>query len=290
MRTNKVVEDFGYVYLAESTDEEIWRIGDVRVYDKHNLFFVDFDAVLQSFDVLNRNRRYYTADNVWKAIQTPKIQDLLAHNSWFGEMNHPTQLTQNAKLTPERIRDVLPSNRSHKIMNPKIEGNLLTAHIQTASGTDAGTGFAKEIIQGMVPRFSCRSIATLRSINGKPTVVVKFLITYDWVFYPSHSEAQIRGTVKPILESGCITESTVLNGSGVTADDVMIPLREILDLVGNTDMNTNILMESFDLDLQDIVGFTADHSHAIVLDHDNTIYAKISPQTKARVDDFFASF
>ena len=291
MRTNKVVEDFGYVYLAESTDEEIWRIGDVRVYDKHNLFFVDFDTVLQSFNVENRNHRYYTADNVWKAIQTPKIQDLLAHNSWFGEMNHPTQKTQNAKLTPERIRDVWPANRSHKIMRPKIEGNLLTAHIQTASGTDAGTGFAKEIIQGMVPRFSCRSIATLRNINGKPTVVVKFLITYDWVFYPSHAEAQIQGTVKPILESGAITEGgTIEKEVSIDPEDTMIPLREILNLVGNTDMNTSILMESFDLDLRDIVGVKDDHSHAILVDSDNTIYAKISPQTKAKVDDFFASF
>ena len=278
----------GYVYLAEQSADDIWTVGDVRVYDKNGIFFVDFDSVLQSFGVMNRNNRIYQADNVWKAIMTPKIQDLIAHNSWFGEMNHPTQVTINAKLAPERIRDVWPANRSHKIMNPRIEGNLLKAHIQTASGTEAGVGFAKEIIQGMVPRFSCRSIARLENINGKPTVIIRILITYDWVFYPSHAEAELIGSVKPVLESGAITESTVEHG--ITASDVMIPLREILDMVGNQDENIGLIMESFDLDLNDIVGFNADHSKAIVQDNTNTIYAKINPKTKKKVDDFFSSF
>lgn len=280
---------FGYVYLAEQTSEDVKYIGDVRVYDKNGLFFVDFESVLQSFGVLNRNNRYYLADNIWKAIQTPKIQDMIAHNCWFGEMNHPTMVFADQKLAPERIRDVWPANRSHKIMNPRIEGNLLKAHIQTASGTDAGTGFAKEIIQGMVPRFSCRSIARLNDINGKPTVIVRVLITYDWVFYPSHPEAQLIGNVKPVLENGSVVTESVQNAS-INSEDVMIPLREILDLVGNKDDNIGILMESFDLDLKDIVGFDADHSHIILQEHTNTIYAKINPATKSKVDDFFSSF
>ena len=287
MRTNKQIEDFGYVYMSESADESVCRIGDVRVYDKHNVFFVDFDAVLQSFDVENRNHRYYLADNVWNAINTPKIQALIADNAWYGEMNHPTQETQNAKLTPERIRDAWLPNRSHKIMRPRIKGNLLEAHIQTASGTAAGTGFAKEIIQGLVPRFSCRSVATLKNINGRPTVIIKVLITYDWVVYPSHKEAGLIGTVKPVLESGAITTESVHD---ITPEDTIIPLNEILQLVGTTDPNTEILMESFDLSFEDIIGVTKDHSHVIMCDKDNTIYAKVSPKTKHKVDDFFASF
>ena len=76
----------------------------------------------------------------------------------------------------------------------------------------------------------------------------------------------------------------------VTPDDTMIPLHEILDLVGNKDTNTEILLESFDLDISDLVGFDKTHEHAIIKDHDNMIYAKISPETKHKVDDFFTSF
>ena len=288
MRTNKQIDDLGFVYLCESADTPLTKVGDLKIYNDNNIFFVEFDSVLQSFGVENRNHRYYTAENVWQAIQSPKIQDLLSHDSWFGEQNHPTQTFTDAKLTPERIRDVWMPNRSHKIMKPRIDGNLLKARIQTDAGTDAGIGFAKTIIQGMVPRFSCRSIATLRQINGRPTVVIRLLVTYDWVFYPSHCEAEMIGQLqKPMMESasGIVTPAD----PSVTPDDIMIPLHEILDLVGNKDTNTEILLESFDLDIKDLVGFDDTHEHAIIKDHDNMIYAKISPETKHKVDDFYLS-
>ena len=289
MRTNKQIDDLGFVYLCESAESPLTKVGDLKIYNDNNIFFVEFDTVLQSFGVENRNHRYYTAENVWQAIQSPKIQDLLAHDSWFGECNHPTQEYQDKKLTPERIRDVWPQNRSHKIMNPRIDGNLLKARIQTDAGTEAGIGFAKSIIQGMVPRFSCRSIATLRQINGRPTVVIRLLVTYDWVFYPSHCEAEMIGTLqRPMTESA--SDLVLPNGSNVTPDDTVIPLHEILDLVGNKDTNTEILLESFDLDIGDLVGFDMTHDHAIIKDRDNMIYAKIRPETKHKVDDFFASF
>lgn len=291
MRTNKQVDDLGFVYLCESTDVDIKKVGDLKIYNDNNIFFVEFDSVLQSFGVQNRNKRFYTAENVWSAIQTPKIQDLLAHDSWFGECNHPTQKEQNQKLSAERIRDVWPQNRSHKIMKPRIEGNLLKARIQTDAGTDVGIGFAKSIIQGMVPRFSCRSIASLQMINGRPTVVIRLLVTYDWVFYPSHPEAEMIGHLeKPVLESVGSGLDFLPADTGVTEKDVLIPLHEILDLVGNKDMNTEILLESFDLGIEDLVGFNESHTHAIIKDNDNMIYAKIRPETKKRVDDFFASF
>ena len=289
MRTNKQIDDLGFIYLCESAETPLTKVGDLKIYNDNNIFFVEFDSVLQSFGVENRNHRYYTAENVWQAIQSPKIQDLLAHDSWFGECNHPTQEYQDRKLTPERIRDVWPQNRSHKIMNPRIDGNLLKARIQTDAGTEAGIGFAKSIIQGMVPRFSCRSIATLRQINGRPTVVIRLLVTYDWVFYPSHCEAEMIGTLqRPMTESA--SDLVLPNGSNVTPNDTMIPLHEILDLVGNKDTNTEILLESFDLDIGDLVGFDETHDHAIIKDRDNMIYAKIRPETKHKVDDFFASF
>ena len=41
---------------------------------------------------------------------------------------------------------------------------------------------------------------------------------------------------------------------------------------------------------ESLCGFDENHTHAIIKDVDNTIYAKISPQTKRRVDDFFSKF
>lgn len=274
------------MYVAEQTCDDVCKVGDIRIYDKGHVFFVDFDTVLQSFGVENRNHRYYLADNVWKAIQTPKIQSLLRGGEWFGEMNHPTPENKNAPLSPERIQQVWMPNRSHKIMRPEIKGNLLYAHIQTSSGTEAGRGFAQDIIQGMVPRFSCRSIASMKNIGGRPTVLIKFLVTYDWVLFPSHQEAEIVGHIKPVLESGAVS----VTEESTSPEDCIIPLKEILNLVGTKDVNVQVLMESFNLGMEDLVGIDKTHTHAIICDKDNTIYANISPETKKRVDDFFLSF
>ena len=81
MRTNKQIDDLGFVYLCESADTPLTKVGDLKIYNDNNIFFVEFDSVLQSFGVENRNHRYYTAENVWQAIQSPKIQDLLSHDS-----------------------------------------------------------------------------------------------------------------------------------------------------------------------------------------------------------------
>ena len=70
----------------------------------------------------------------------------------------------------------------------------------------------------------------------------------------------------------------------------MIPLKEILESVGKTDVNTQMILESFELTADDIVGIDKTHNFAIIKDNDNTIYANINPETKHRVDDFFNSF
>ena len=175
------------------------------------------------------------------------------------------------------MQDPALENRSHKILRPTFNGNLLQAHIETASGTDVGVGFAKEIIQGLKPAFSCRAVATMQMIDGKPTVLIRRLITYDWVLYPSHKEAHIIS--EPKLVEKCVN---------VYKD--MISLKDVLKNVGETDANVSTIMESFDLTYDDIIGVNKKHDKVIIKDVDNRIYANISPETKHRIDDFFSSF
>lgn len=281
----------GFVYIAEQTTPDDFEIKNLDVTNKSGVFFVDFDACLHSFNRINRNQRQYLGDNVWECIEkSERIQSMLKDNSWFGEMDHPTQETVDGKLTPERIQAIWMPNRSHKIMSPRIEGDLLNAHIQTASGTEAGRGMASEIIQGMVPCFSCRAIASLKLLNGKPTVIVKKIITYDWVLFPSHKEATATSSMKGIVKGiKTITESAS-DRIKQMSEEVMIPLKEILEYVGHKDPNTQVIMESFDLDMDNLVGFDESKTHAIIKDNTNIIYSKISPDTVKQVKDFYKSF
>ena len=289
---NALVKDgttMGSIFISEKSNMDCRDISSLDIINRNGVFYVSFDANLHSFGVMNRNGRQYIADNIWKCItESEKIQSWLADNAWYGEMNHPTQYYKSQELTPERLQDPAMENRSHKILRPRIHGNLLQAHIETASGTEVGVGFAKEIIQGLKPAFSCRAVAVMQMMDGKPTVIIRRLITYDWVLYPSHKEAHIIS--EPKLVNKMVNVYKESAGVDEYVPDFMISLKDILKTVGNEDPNTATIMESFNLSFDDLIGFDATHNHAIIKDEDNTIYANISPTTKRRVDDFFASF
>ena len=284
---NTLTDDMGLMYISEHVSGEKF-INNIDVCNNNNLFYVTFDTNLQSFDVINRNQRMYKADNIWDCIQQEKIQCLLRDGCWFGEFDHPTPERADEKLSPERIQNVPPKLRAFKIMNPRMSGNLLQAKIQSAQN-DIGIGFGKEILAGWKPSFSCRAIASLKLIDNKPTVVVRRLITYDAVWYPSHKEAHAISGIKPVNKIiHTVTES--VNDVKEKVRDVMIPLKEILEAVGKTDVNTQMIMESFDLPMDSLVGIDSSHRHAIIKDKDNMIYSNISPETVHKVNDFFNSF
>lgn len=287
---NNLGDSLGLVFLEERTSPENNTVNNINVIDSNGVFYVEFDSNLHSFDVMNRNDRMYTGQNVWSRIVTDdRIQSQLHDNSWFGEQDHPFQITQNAKLTPERMMKVYLPNRSHKIMNPRLNRNLLQAHIQTSAGTDAGVGMAKDIIQGMIPDFSCRSVAELKPVDGKPLIDVKRIITYDWVLYPSHKEAHKISDIKPVMK-----RPNVYSESGeqicVSSKDIEIPLTEILKNIGEKDPTINVIMESFELSEKDLVGFDTSLSHAKIQLEDGMIYANINPRSVMEVKDFMSSF
>ena len=286
----EITEDMGFVYISEqSIADDRKRLDNVDTYNKNGIFYITFDTNLQSFGDINRNKRSYNIDNVWSCIQQEKIQCLLRDGCWFGEFDHPTPEFQGQKLSPERIQNVPPKYRTFKIMKPRKAGDLLQATIQSAQ-TDLGIGFAKEILSGWLPSFSARAIASLKLINNKPTVIVRRLITYDSVWYPSHVRAHaISNAIPHLKEIKAVVESAgdiIRKGM----DTVLIPLKELLEDVGKTDISTQMIMESFDLPMESLIGISEDHNHAIIKDEYNTIYANISPKTKKRVDDFFNSF
>lgn len=276
-------ENMGYVYISENTlADDRKLVSNIDTFDKNGVFYVVFDTNLQSFGDINRNQRTYQLDNIWSCIMQPKIQALLKDKCWFGEFDHPTPEYKGQQLSPERMQTVPPKYRCFKIMNPRRSGDLLQATVQSAQN-DIGVGWAKEILAGWFPSFSLRAIASLKLINNRPTVIARRVITYDSVWYPSHARAHAISAPKAIVKKvKSFTESAM--------DAVIIPLKEILETVGNKDVTTQMILESFDLDTDSLVGFDETNTHAIIKDDSNMIYARISPETKKRVDDFFSSF
>ena len=280
----------GYLYISEATNPDISIVENIdRSSGKDGVFYVTFDTNLQDFDVMNRNQRYYSADNIWQCIQSDRIQSMLKANGWFGEFEHPIPIIQGQKLTPERLQNVIPENRAFKIMNPKIVGNVLKARIQSAQGS-VGVGFGKEVLAGWIPQFSGRSIAHMVSKNGKPYVCVKKLITYDAPWYPSHAIAHATSSPVVTNRNASTFESVTTESTTDDISSVTVPLKEILEGITKTDVNVNMIMEAFDIDESDIIGFDNSKTHVIMRDENNMIYANINPNTVRKVKDFYDSF
>lgn len=281
--------ELGYVYIAEASNEGYNTVQNQKVFNENGIFYVTFESVLQSFNVINRNQRRYIASNIMERFKDEKIQSDLAHNALFGELDHPMQKIKDQPLTPQRIQSIDYDRRCVIIQNPRLNGNLLEATITTTPGAK-GPDLAKDIVGiGYKPMFSCRAIASLQMIDNKPTVIVRRLITYDVVQYGSHREADMISKPKAVVKNiNVVKEST--EEDNISSDDVMIPLKEILEHVGKTDVNAQMIMESFEIPLDNIMGFDKNRQHLIIRDKNNMIYANINPRTKKTIDDFFASF
>ena len=144
-----------------------------EVHDKGDRFYLIFNAVLQSFGVKNRNKREYEAANIMDRIEHDDyIQSMLRQNSWMGEIDHPAPTIQGEELTMQRIANPDMSRTSHYIRNPRLNGNLLEATIQTDSSNKHGMNMAIKIVDGkIIPCFSARVLGSLQNKGGRPVVL-----------------------------------------------------------------------------------------------------------------------
>jgi hypothetical protein len=273
-------------YISEQTSfAEDYKDFGYKVHDRGNRFFLTFDATLQSFGIKNRNKRVYESANILNRIeQDDFIQSMLKQQSWIGEIDHPGSTIEGQDLTQNRIGNPDPKMSSHFIRKPWLVGNLLKAPIQTDSSNEHGMNMAIKIVDGkIVPAFSARVFGELINKLGVPTVIVKRLITYDWVMYPSHPEAL--ADIKP----GILTESTnMIEGA---MNGTIIFIKELAKMAANNSKETEWLCESFGLTIDNIIGIN-DTGDSIIIQENKNIYAQpisdkfIREKTKNQLSDF----
>lgn len=255
-----------FCYISEQTSfpSDYKENFGYKIHNMGNRFYLTFDAVLQSFGVMNRNQRMYEADNIMDRINNDDyIQSMLRLNSWMGEIDHPAATKEGETLTINRISNPDMKLTSHYIRKPRLNGNLLEATIQTDSSNEHGMNMAIKIVDGkIVPCFSARVLGALTHKGGKPVVNVRKLITYDWVLYPSHREAEAKIT-QPIQES--------VQQAAKLANSVVIFLPELAKMATAGSREASWLCESFGLSMNDIVGVTAT-GNSIVLTENENVY------------------
>ncbi|MCM1441680.1 MAG: hypothetical protein NC131_21095 [Roseburia sp.] len=258
-------------YIQEQTSymEDYGNDFGYEVHDKGNRFYVTFNAVLQSFGCKNRNGREYDADNIMDKINNDDyIQSMLRQNSWMGEIDHPAAEKQGEELTMQRIANPDMTRTSHYIRNPRLNGNLLEAGIQTDSSNKHGMNMAIKIVDGkIIPCFSARVLGALQNRNGRAVVYVRKLICYDWVLYPSHKDAMAKIN-QPIQES--VDIFTKQTGCKI------IQFPELARMAANSSKETEWLCESFGLDINSVTGLTETGSGIVIQENANVYVQPIT--------------
>jgi hypothetical protein len=163
---------------------------------------IEFVACLQDVDIVNRNTNFYPKLVLEEALRHPRITDLIARNSWFGELGHPYQKTDF-----NRSIDIYNPNISHMIReSPRFESNKVFSTVRTVEPmgkivvswvTENGTvlGFS---LRGLTPFFIEKTTPVKHKVMKAPMSV----LTYDIVHFPSHSEALMQTTT----EATCVSQ------------------------------------------------------------------------------------
>ena len=147
---------------------------------------IEFIATLQEANVKNRNGRIYPKEVIDAALKGPIIQEKLKTNTLFGEVGHP----YSQELARQANVDI--RNASFRIEEFWWEGNLLKGKCKTLP-TSLGRDMAALIREGCDLSFSMRGQGNLTRDPVRDSLVVSNLniITFDWVWLPSHNTAYI---------------------------------------------------------------------------------------------------
>lgn len=180
-----------YYVVCEQTTPNDSKVEILDEGNKNGLNYLRFSACLQSFYGLNRNKRDWKASHVKTMAEDKPVQELLQRGSLVGEAGHPVPM--NDKVTIERILTIDPLRTSHRIVSFNWPNkNEIHGIVETLDDENGpGNKMKRSILQGIQPAFSLRSLVPQRkNADGTTTVLGPGrLVTYDWVFLPSHEQA-----------------------------------------------------------------------------------------------------
>ena len=219
----------------------------------------DFESTLMTFNVYNRMRRRYDANNIDTVIATDeRINELLRRRQWRGEWNHPNPEIKGQKYSDIRMTIPEPTRTSHFITKPRLEGDRYRAHITTHPGTECGKSVASEIIDiGSVPAFSVRLLGNMIPNAGlnQPNMRVSKVITFDMVDFPSHAGAE--ADIPSHIQEGAV-----------------VFLKELANYCCEQDECMKVVCESFQISTDEIMGI---ENGSIVIEQDlSTIHVPLT--------------
>lgn len=193
MPSNKNYDYFAVMEQSTPADAKAEVLSEGKTNGE--VSFLRFRQCLQSFGTRNRNKRLWQASHIRDSLKHPWVVQHLEHKGGLpGENGHPS--TDTGELSMERLCKIDPNNICLLLKSYSFENNdkLLFGVVETIDdGNGPGNRLMRNILQGIQPAVSCRTLVPQRK-NPDGTIDVMGpgrLICYDRVFTPSHEEAFI---------------------------------------------------------------------------------------------------
>lgn len=243
--------------ICEETRTDI----EFKITGENKNGFVIAEGILQEADEINRNRRYYPVEEITAAIMNPRQQELVSTGNFKGEAGHPLDksLARQQKIDPQ----------CEQIWYTKLwmDGPYVMGHFR-GTNNDLGHSLNDDLKDGQKPSVSLRALGSLLNENGRATVRNMQIVTYDRVYFPSHSKAYMTklvttesagsdGIKKYIIDEGSNMFSKQKevdflseHGNSVdTNDNFIAPLtqNEINNFILSESSNIRSVLNSFDI-------------------------------------------
>lgn len=248
----------------------------------NDLTYVEFDTKLQSWERQNRNKRIYLTSFMLPSFDAPHIKELQSKKSWMGEAGHPMS------NDPKRIMTIDPKLVSHKIDRHWVEGNSVYGHISTLVNK-YGKEMTALILQGMEPAFSLRAMCPMKpdhASNGKVQSGKAFIITYDWVFYPSHDDAyRDERTGIKLVQTSAENNGNVMESAGM---DMLVTESAVIDYIKDKSKNIQVVSSMWEIATESME-ITDDYKWAILKNGNDKIYMSVEEQVRKQVTGYMKS-
>ena len=250
--------------------------------------FVTAEGIIQQAGKMNRNRRYYTQEDLHKEIYSDRLRELITTGNFKGEAGHPLDMNLS------RQQKVDPTLEQVWYTKVWMDGDYVKAQFR-GTNNELGKAFNEDLKCGQKPSFSLRSLGSIRIVNGKSNVTNLRIITYDRVYYPSYDNAY---TERIVSEStGCSSHSypyeEYLNSMGnkqvieESADSIAPILnKDVTDLLLRESYSFNQICEDFS-PIYKSIKLSDDKKKVVMVDESyNTIIVPIDRYVTNKIDEF----
>lgn len=245
-----------------------------------------FDSILQT-PGKNYNGRVYDLQFLYdRSLSNPLLMSQRKRNGWYGEANHPKSNFKELTVTAERMAEIDLKNTSHRIDDFRYENGNIEGTISTCTRNESGENMFGKISMGLIPSFSMRGFGYAERDDKNPYLKIDKLITYDWVYVPSHTEAYAKtNTIAyktvavPFKENG--TSLGVLS-----KDSFFAILEEYTDEIKSDD-GVKYFCESMHVDLNNVVPIDSKGTSMFLTENGGYIVAHATRKSYDRYNSIF---